>query len=214
MPRSNQLFDELLAHAFDVHRAPADEMLERLLALGAAVEASRAARRRLAFEPHDRRLAYRAFLRHHETVFPAPRPLGWTRTTSGITSPARRTHDRVARPHVLAPQVVLVVQRGIGHRDAADLHRLQARHRRQHASAADLDLDLQHFRGLLLCRVLVRDREPRRPRDESQLLLPVQPVHLVDHTVDGVRQLFALLSRFPCRNSSILPSAWRRAVPA
>ena len=57
---------------------------------------------------------------------PAGRRSATTRTTSGITSPARRTIDGVADAHVLAPDLVLVVQRRVGHRDAADEHRLRA----------------------------------------------------------------------------------------
>ena len=97
--------------------------------------------------------------------------------------------DRVADAHVLAPQLALVVQRGVGHRHAADEHRLQPRHRRQRAGAADLHLDAEHLGGLLLGRVLVREREARRARDEAEALLPVEPVHLVDHAVDRVGQL-------------------------
>ena len=41
-------------------------------------------------------------------------------TISGITSPARRTMTVSPLAHVLAPHLVLVVQRGVGDRDAAD----------------------------------------------------------------------------------------------
>src|SRR5437870_5636992 len=66
---------------------------------------------------------------------------------------------------------------------------LQLRHRRQRAGAANLDLDLLEQRGRLRGRKLVRDRPARRPRDESQSLLPVEPVDLVDDTVDVVVEL-------------------------
>ena len=68
-----------------------------------------------------------------------------TRTTSGITSPARRTIDGVADAHVLAPDLVLVVQRRVGHRDAADEHRLEPRDRRDRAGAADLHADVEEL---------------------------------------------------------------------
>ena len=57
-------------------------------------------------------------------------------------------HDhRVALAHILARDLVLIVQRRIGDDDAADRHRLQPRHRRQRACAAHLDVDLlQHRR--------------------------------------------------------------------
>ena len=50
----DQLVDDLLAQAFDVHRAAAREMEERLLPLRLAVETPGAACRRLAFDPHHR----------------------------------------------------------------------------------------------------------------------------------------------------------------
>ena len=40
-----------------------------------------------------------------------------------------------------ASHLVLVVQRRVGHRDAADEHRLEPRDRRQRAGAADLHFD-------------------------------------------------------------------------
>ncbi len=46
-----------------------------------------------------------------------------------------------ARRCCRARDIVLVVQRRIGDHHAADRHRLQPRHRRQRAGAADLDVD-------------------------------------------------------------------------
>ena len=47
-------------------------------------------------------------------------------------------HHRVADAHVLARDLVLVVQGGVGDDDAADGHRLELGDRRQRAGAADL----------------------------------------------------------------------------
>src|SRR5581483_3792484 len=58
--------------------------------------------------------------------------------------------DGVADAHVLAFDLVLVVQRGVAHQHAADIHRLQACDRRERAGAADLDVDpFQHGYRLL-----------------------------------------------------------------
>ena len=54
-------------------------------------------------------------------------PLGDGPTTSGITSPARRTTTQSPTRTSFAVDLALVVERGVGHRDAADEHRLQAR---------------------------------------------------------------------------------------
>ncbi len=56
-----------------------------------------------------------------------------------------------------ALDVVLVVQRGVLHDDAADADRLELGDRRQRAGAADLDLDVLEHGGRLLGRELVRD---------------------------------------------------------
>ena len=120
-----------------------------------------------------------------------------------MTSPARWIDDGVADPDIAALaqwlavaadalDVVLVVQRGVLHDDAADRDRLELRHRRQRAGAADLDLDVaQHGRGLL-GRELVRDRPARRARHEAEPLLPVEAVDLVDDAVDVVVEPGAL----------------------
>ena len=54
----DQLIDELVAQALDVHGPAAGEMQERLLALGGTEEAPRAARDGLVREPGDRRAAF------------------------------------------------------------------------------------------------------------------------------------------------------------
>ena len=94
----------------------------------------------------------------------------------------------VADPHVLAGDLVLVVERRIGDDDAADGHRLEPRHRGQRPGAADLDVDAVQDRGRLLGRELVRRRPARAARDEAEPLLQVEPVDLVDDAVDVVAE--------------------------
>ena len=52
--------------------------------------------------------------------------------------------DRVAHAHVLALDLVAVVERRVRDRDAAHAHGLELRHRRERAGAADLHLDREH----------------------------------------------------------------------
>ena len=92
----DQLIDQLVAQAFDVHRPAAGEMQHRLLALRRAEQAAAAAPVGLAFLAHDRAAAHRALaLEHLRRSNDAPASAGrrsaTTPTTSGITSPARRT---------------------------------------------------------------------------------------------------------------------------
>ena len=104
-------------------------------------------------------------------------------------------HDhRVADPDVLAAHLVLVVQRGVGHRHAADEYRLQPGHRRDGAGTSHLHVDADDLRRHLLRRKLVRYREPRRPRHETEALLQREVVDLVDHAVDLERQSVATLA--------------------
>ena len=84
------------------------------------------------------------------------------------------------------------MQRRVADRGAAHEHRLQLGHRRQLAGAADLDLDAQHSRHLLLRRVLVRHCPTRLARLEAEASLQRAVVDLVDHAVDVERQTVAL----------------------
>ena len=86
----DQLLDELVAEALDVQRTAAGEMPERLLALRAAGKAAGAAGDGLPFRLHHRRAADRAAAAASPACVPRPASMT-TRTTSGITSPARRT---------------------------------------------------------------------------------------------------------------------------
>lgn len=97
-------------------------------------------------------------------------------------------HDRVADADVLALQLILVVQGGIGHNDTADRDRGQPRNRGQLAGPSHLDVDiLQQGRGLF-GREFVRDGPAWLARVETHALLPVQPVHLVDHAVNVITE--------------------------
>ena len=118
-------------------RAALREMQDRLLALGAAEQAAGAAVVGLALLAHGLGAAHRAAARHGEQLRARARACpGTTRHHLG-DHVAGAPHDHgVAHPHVLAPGLVLVVQRGVGHGDAADEHRRQPRHRRQLAGAA------------------------------------------------------------------------------
>ncbi len=89
--------------------------------------------------------------------------------------------------------VILVVQRRVLHHHTTDRHRRELRHRRQRAGAANLNLDVVENRGRLLGGELVRDGPAGAARHKTKTLLPVEPVHLVDHAVDVVAERSALL---------------------
>lgn len=113
-------------------------------------------------------------------------------------------HDGVADPDVApiaqafalvtdALDVILVVQRDVLHDHAADADRLELADRGEGAGAADLNLDVAQHRHGPLGREFVRNAPARRARDEAEPLLPVDAVDLVDHAVDVVVELGALL---------------------
>src|SRR5215217_152919 len=113
-------------------------------------------------------------------------------------------HDAVAEPDVAALaqhfalvadalDIILVVQRDILHDHAADADRFELPDRRERSRPPDLDLDVAQHRHGALSREFVRNGPARRPRDEAEPLLPVDPVDLVDHAVDVVIELGTLL---------------------
>jgi len=189
----DQLVDELLAQAFDVHRAPARVVQQRLLALRGTEQPAGAAVLDAALLAPDVAAAHRAVARHAEVRHVVIARAGHAAHHLGDHVAGTAHDDRVAHAHALAPQLEQVVQRRVADRRAADEHRFQLGHRRQLAGAAHLHLDAVEPRHLLLRRVLVRDRPARLARHEAQLLLQVDAVDLVDHAVDVERQLVAQL---------------------
>ena len=108
---------------------------------------------------------------------------------------AGAAHDhRVALAHVLAVQLVLVVQRRERDGRAADEDRIEHGERRDLAGAAGVDGDALDARGALLGGELVRDRPARRAAGRAELVAQRQLVDLHHHAVDLVGQLVAALS--------------------
>ena len=97
-------------------------------------------------------------------------------------------HHGVARTHILAGDLVLIVQRGAGDQHATDIHRLQFGHRGQGAGAADLDADFPQACAGLLRREFPGDGPTWRPANEAKPALQGQIVDLVDHAVDIVTE--------------------------
>ena len=98
---------------------------------------------------------------------------------------ARASHDHgIADPHVLALDLVLIVQGGVGHGDPGHPNRLQARDRRQGTGAPDLHVDAAHYAELFLGRKLAGHRPSRSPRHGTQRSLLVEAVDLHHDPVD------------------------------
>ncbi len=163
-------------------------MQQRLFALCRAIETATATCHGLVGTAHDARAANRTACRHDEFARPGGTPIRNYPDDLGNDVASAAHDDHVADAHVLAPNLVLVVQRGVVHRDAADKDRREARHRRQRPGTADLNRDIEQFGDRLLGGKLVRDGKARRARKETKAFLGSQIVELVDHAIDIVGQ--------------------------
>ncbi len=96
--------------------------------------------------------------------------------------------DRIADPHVLAADLVLIVQCRVDNHDATHRDRSELRDRRERARSADLDVDGEERGRGPFGRKLVCHGPARRPRHEAETGLVGQIVDLVDDAVDVIRQ--------------------------
>src|SRR5688572_2909206 len=116
-------------------------MAERLLQLGRAHERTRAAGDGLALLALDVGTTDRALLRQLRN-WRAGRPLFLDDLDDlGYDVAGPSQDDGVTDAHVLATQLLEVVQCRVGHRRATHEHGIESRHRRQRASPADLPFD-------------------------------------------------------------------------
>ena len=182
-PLVPELLDRASADVLDVERRP-DPVVQRLQAARRA-RAVRAAVHDLALGPHDLRRAERAALRHPPRLRAR---LVLARGPDDLRDHVTGALDdhEVADADVLAPDVVLVVQRRARHGDAADVHRLELRERVQHARAADADVDRDQARHRRGRRPLERTREARAAVQRAETALLVERVDLDHDAVDLV----------------------------
>lgn len=182
--------DQRAAQPLDIEGVARDEVLQVLDALERARKLARAAAHGLALLAHRGRLERaRAHMRKRERAR-MPRALIENDAYDLRNHVARALHDhRVADADVLARDFILVVQRRVGDDDAPDRDGLQLRYRRHRARAAHLNVDGFEDRLRLLRREFMRDGPAWRTRDESQPLLPIQPVDLINDTVDVVTEI-------------------------
>ena len=189
----DQLVDDLVAQAFDVHRAAAGEVQQAPACAarrrtgrrcsGGRCRPSRAARR---CRTPGRRAACGSSARRPARA-PGTRP-----TTSGITSPARRT--------ITVSPTRTPLRRSSNTLCSVALLTVVPPTNTGSSLATGVSLPVRptwmsmprSVRHLLLRRVLVRHRPARLARDEAQPLLQRHAVDLVDDAVDVERQRVAL----------------------
>ena len=184
-----QLF---LAQTFDVEGAAGDKMLEPFDQLGGADQPAGAATANLALRPHGLRTADRAVGREDVGEGVGGAFVGDHRDDLGDDVAGALQDHGVADAHVLARDLVLVVQGGVADHDAADGDGRKAGDGGEGAGAADLDVDAFQHGGRLLRRKFVRDGPAGAAGDEAEAVLPVEAVNLVDHAVDVIAELRAI----------------------
>ena len=196
-PVLEELARALLAQPLDVHRAAAHELLDRLEQLARAARAVGADRPHAVVGPAPSAC---------RTPGTAPAPSGsGERFLRFCAFAVGRDHARdhvagarddhlVALAHVLARDVLLVVERGELHRHARDLHRLELGERHHVPGAAHVPHHPLERGGGGHRRELPGDRAARLAPDHAEPALQVQVVHLHHHAVDlEVQRLAPLL---------------------
>ena len=183
--------DMLGPQPLDIEGVAGDEVLQPFDGLRRADQAAGAAPGDLSLLAHGAAAAFRAGLGQDEAAAAGGAFLGSHRDHLGNHVAGPLHHHGIAGTDVLAGDLVLVVKGGARHHDTADGDRFEPRHRGQRARAAHLNGDLAHHRPRPLGGELVGDRPARRAADETEPLLPVQAVDLVDDAVDVVGQFGA-----------------------
>ena len=157
--------------------------------LGGTDQAARAANVDLAFLGHRIGIAHRTAGREF---------VSRTRFISGEIFDHLRNHvaraldpDTVADAQAEALDLIAIVERDVGDDDAADANRRKPADGSKLAGAADLDVDRFKRRFGLLGGEFVRKAPARRTGDETEPLLQVEPVDLVDDSVDVERKVGA-----------------------
>src|SRR5581483_7858329 len=181
----------------DVHRAARGEMADALALLRRA-RGVRAARHRLALGMVDVGAAHGTAIGEHVRLRLALPQLSH-RADDARNHVAGADHDDdVADADVVRRDVLLIVQRGVRDRHAADADRLENGERVQRPGAADVDLDVEELRARFAGAELVGDRPARVFSDAPETLLQREIVDLHDDAVDLVVEPAALL--FPARD--------------
>ena len=167
-----------------------DQALQHLRGTGGAPGAPA---HRFARPPLDRRAAHRADGGHLE---PTLLPRALLREHSDdlgdhLTGPL--DDHVIPDPDVLAPHLILVVERGVAHDDPGDPDRLEIGHGGERAGAADVDRNVPDARFGLLGRELVGDRPPGGVGRVTELLPLGKVVDLDHHAVDLIVEVVAVL---------------------
>ena len=141
---------------------------------------------------YSRGPAFRASLRHlpRRAAAFAVRIYNGHNLRDNIACPLQ--HDRVAYAHILALNLILIVQRRIRDNHAANRDRFQPRNRRERSGAANLNINRLKQCCCFFSGKFMGNGPTRRAADKAEAVLPVKPVNLVDDPVNIIAQARAL----------------------
>src|SRR6266550_4468353 len=183
----DQLLDQFLAQAFDIHGAARAKKFQTLFELRWTGDTN-ATIGGFAFFAEYFRAANGTVVRHDELSFSAGAFLFEHLHNVRDNIAGALDDDGVADADIFAFDLVHVMQRSAFDHHAADRHGLQARHRRQRARSTDVGLNVENARRRLARLKLVGDRPPGRASDLSQALLQRRAVDLYHQPIDLVGQ--------------------------
>ena len=202
-PLLDHTVNQLIAQPVNVHRTAATPVDEALGGLRGAVDGN-AAICHLSFLPHDQRTAARAMRGHlpegprrmGKVLFARKsRPHDLRDHVTGLVN-----HDRIADTHVLASDLVDVVQSRTGNRGTRNRHRVELRNRSEHACAPHLHANLAQDGGFFFRRELEGNGPARGARREPKGILRRKGINLHDDAVDVVVELVAMRERVSAKS--------------
>src|SRR5690606_11927940 len=185
----DQLFNELVAQAFNIERTSSAEVPDRLLSQRRAHQGSAAAEQDVAGRLHLR-AACRTFFGHVD--------VDQRYGSAGVSDHLDDLGNDVAGAaddHLVADvqtqpgDLGHVVQGGVADGDTAHKYRFESGHRWNGAGAPDVELDIAHPGGHLLGRYHVGHCPARGSGVEAQFGLQLQAVHLEDSAINLVVQI-------------------------
>ena len=139
-----------------------------------------------------------------ERSFGARAQIGQGGDHLGDHVPGPLDHDHIALTEVFAPDIFLVVQGGLLHRDPAHLDRLQFRPGVEHAGPAHVDVDRDQPGLGGGGRELVGHSPARVASDGSKSRLQATVVQLHHHPVDVVVEVAPAILPLPARRDDLV----------
>ena len=193
-PGFEHLVDDFLAQAVDIHAASAYPMQQTLLGLRGAIH-RHAAIGDLAFVIHHRAAACGAVRGHIPLNGASGAFFQHGANNLGNHVAGFMHHDGVAHAHVLAANLVDVMQRGARDGRAGYGNGVEFGDRREHASAAHLNANFAQHGLLFFGREFECNGPTRRAGGKTQVGLLFERVDLHHHAVDIVIEVGAMGER-------------------